>query len=171
MSNKLQFLAKYGHSGHIDKIINDDGDADSFHTAHKLATENPVYDEHHITKSLDSEHMGVRKLAALHPKINDSHVAKIMKDDSYNSASIKSAVMINDNIKPHAIKAAFDNGNAETRKIIGKHTFLPAELRHHVLQNTSDPEIYDHITRRIKADKKLDDFYDSIKDHPLLNSK
>ena len=172
--NRNQFLARYGHSEHLHQVIDQDGSVDSY-VAHKTIADNSIgnsaVNHQHLTKLLDSKNTGVKKLVAMNDNIEDSHVAKIMADDSFHSGEVKRAAMINANIKPHQLKHAYDTGSKETREIIGKSSYLPEELRQNVLKNTNDPEIHRIVNSRIAQDKKLDDFYDSIKDHPLLNTK
>lgn len=166
--NKSKFLAKYGDADHLHKVIDSD---DDFYNAHKLTTENPLFDHTHISKLIDSEHMGVRKLAAMHPKITDSHVAKIMSNNEYGSDAIKTAVMINDNITSHAIKKAFDTGDQATKKLIGRHSFLPRDLYKHVHDNAPDDDVRERMKTRMNHEKDMDDMMDEILKHQMFQTK
>lgn len=162
MSRRNEFLAQYGHSEHLDHLINSPEDVRDDYYTQPAMLRNPTLTHKHLSHLLDSEYSSVRRAAVGHPNITDDHVQKIMKWDHYGAHIEKNALMTNPNIKPHAIKQAYDEGDEGTKKLIGSNSFLPASLRPHILNTTNDPIVKKIITSRQKSDDDLEEMIQSI---------
>lgn len=77
MSKKDEFLASFGHEGHINDIL--DGHD---HNLRRYAMRNITASSENIDKGLSDDDNAVRYIAAKHPNANKAHIDRALLDES-----------------------------------------------------------------------------------------
>jgi len=127
------FLAQYGHSGHIDKLLKSDD-----RWVRATAAKNPAATKEHLNTATHDSRENVQNAALENPNIATTHLTNALKSGDYRKAN---SVMKNPNATAKHITTAFNKKfPSDVHQAASYHKNTTPEHIEHALSH-DDPDV------------------------------